>query len=174
MPLRKLKAALADLKPIYLVLSPESLLLQQAEEAVGQAVLTGAASLNHDVCRAGEEAAGEVFAKARTLPMMSARRLVVLKDVQEAPPSLLESLFAYAGDPSASTVLLVIGSKWPPASGGTDWGRRAENLVAKTGFAMRQKAKDVDPVGFVVAQAQGMGCQIRRDRAAELVERVAT
>ena len=172
MPLKKLKSALSDLKPIYLVLGPESLVLQQAEEAVGQAVLTGAASLNHDVCRAGEENAAEVFAKARTLPMMSARRLVVLKDVQEAPPALLEALYAYAEDPSESTVLLVTGAKWPPAAGGTDWGRRSENLIAKTGFALRQKAKDVDPVRFVVEQAQVLGCQIRRDRAAALVERV--
>jgi DNA polymerase-3 subunit delta len=172
MPLKKLKNALADLKPIYLVLGPESLLLQQAEQAVGQAVLTGAASLNHDVCRAGEENAGEVFAKARTLPMMSARRLVVLRDAQEAPPALLEALYAYAEDPSPSTVLLVTGTKWPPAAGGADWGRRAENLIARTGFALRQKAQDVDPVGFVVEQAQVLGCQIRRDRAVALVERV--
>jgi DNA polymerase-3 subunit delta len=124
------------------------------------------------VCRAGEDNAVEVFAKARTLPMMSARRLVVLRDAQEAPSALLEALYAYAEDPSPSTVLLVTGTKWPPAEGGTDWGRRAENLVAKTGFVLRQKARDLDPVGFVLEQAQGLGCQIRRDRAQALVERV--
>ena len=176
MPVKKLEAALkGELLPIYLVLSQESLVLDKAEQVVTTAVLTGpAAAFNHAVYRAAEDTSSEFLSVCRTAPMMAARRLVVLRDVHDGTPGQLEALQAYCEEPCPSTVLLLLGRKWPKPVGGTDWGRRCENQAAKTGFVFRQKARDHDPVQFVVATAQEMGCSIRGDRARRLVERVGT
>ena len=49
-------------------------------------------------------------------PMMAARRLVVLRDVHEAAVDQLQSLQGYCEEPSPSTVLVLLGRKWPGCS----------------------------------------------------------
>ncbi len=176
MPVKKLESALkGELLPVYLVLSQESLVLDRAEEVVTAAALTGpAAAFNHSVFRAADDLSSEFLSVCRTAPRMAARRFVVLRDVQEARADQLEALQAYCEAPCPSTVLFLVGRKWPKPVGGTDWGRRCENQVARMGFVLRQKARDNDPVHFVVQTASELGCSIRTDRARRLVERVGT
>lgn len=161
------------LRPIYVVLGDESLLVEDAERVISEVALRGVmAAFNHSVYRAGADGVLDCLSVARTLPMMSARRLVVLRDAQEASLQLLKELYAYCGAPSPSTVLLITGRAWPKPSEGEDWGLRTENLVKKAGEVMRFKAKDIDPIAFARETAESLGCKLGRREAELLVEMV--
>ena len=164
------------LPPVVLVLGAEALLVDRAREKLQAAALQGVlAGFNHSVTRAGDEGAAEAFSVSRTLPMMSPRRVVVLRDVQEGDPALLESFFKYAEEPSATTVLIASGTGWPkPRKGSPDWGRRLENKVKKMGLVVRFKAQDSDPARFCVEAATKAGCRLQLGEARLLVEMVGT
>ncbi len=167
---KQLKGGVA---PIYVVIGDEGLTIKRAEDAISAAALSGGgAAFNRDIFRAGEENAGEALAVARTLPMLAERRLVVLRDAQEAPAALLEQVTDYIASPNPSTVFVVTGQKWPAPVGGKDWGRRAEGAAKKAGVVLRVKSKDQDPIGFCVEIARGLGCTLGRGEAELLVERV--
>ncbi|MCB9758731.1 MAG: DNA polymerase III subunit delta [Alphaproteobacteria bacterium] len=175
MSLAELERSLADGPPalVYVVLGDQALLVERAEAMITASALDGGmAAFNQTVFRAGDEGAAEAPAVARTLPMMAARRLVVVRDVEEAPVELLKSLRDLCQAPSPTTVLVLTGQKWPKPTGGEDWGRRLEGLVKKVGVVLRFKAKDQDPVGFAVDTARELGCRLDRDAATVLVEMV--
>ena len=157
---------------IVLLLGEETLLVDRSRSQVEQAALDGVMpAFNHTTARASDESAADVFSVARTLPMMSPRRVVVLRDVHEATSELLEAFSEYAEDPSPSTVFIASGTKWPKArKGSPDWGRRLENKVKKSGLVVRFKAKDVDPVRHCVQAARELGCTLKSDDARLLVE----
>lgn len=174
MPLRGLQAALHEgLTSVYVLVGDEGLLVRRAEAlAEGRALDGVMAAFNHAVFRAGDEGSADALSVARTLPMMSARRVITLRDIHEAPPTLMENLLEYCQDPSPTTVLIITGSAWPKASGGTDWGRRLENKVKKSGYVLRLRSKDQDPVAFAQATADELGCRLARDDARMLVDMV--
>ncbi|MED5373488.1 MAG: DNA polymerase III subunit delta [Myxococcota bacterium] len=160
------------LAAIYLVVGDEALLVKQAEEALTKRALDGVMeAFNHGVWRAGEEGADACLSVARTLPMMSPRRVLVLRDVHEAPSELLEALASYAEAPADTAVLICSGRSWPKAKG-TDWGKRAENRIKKSGVVLRFRSKDSDPVGFAVDAAAQLGVELRPAQARTLVELV--
>ena len=53
----------------------------------------------------------ELLEEARTFPVFSPRRLILLKNVEEVPTDQLEDLIPYLDDPVPETVLLVTGGK---------------------------------------------------------------
>jgi len=164
-----------ELKPVYVVLGDERLVVDAAETALaGEALSGGGASFNRDVYRCSEDNAAEALAVARTMPMMSPRRLVLLREAHEASPTLLEQLATYLASPNPSTVLVVTGSKWPAPSGGKDWGRRAEGAAKKVGVVVRMKSQDQDPIAFSIAVAEELGCALKRRDAEFLIERVGS
>jgi len=163
----------AGLKPVYIVLGDEGLVVSAAEKALADEALSGGgASFNRDVFRCSEDNAAESLSVARTLPMMAARRVVLLREAQEAPAALLQQLADYLASPNPSTVMVITGAKWPAPSGGKDWGRRAEGAAKKVGVVVRMKSKDQDPVAFSMAIAEELGCTLKRQDAEFLVERV--
>ena len=175
MPLETLGRALrGELKPVYLFLSGESVWREKAELEVSRLALSGpAAAFNHSVFRAEEDPEAEALSVARTLPMMAARRLVVVRDVQGASPSFLEALLSYCADPSPSTVLLLLGSAWPRPVGGVDFGRRSEGAIKRAeGVVIRAKAQRGDPARFAVKYAEEIGCRLSMRNAERLVAQV--
>ena len=160
------------LPSVVLLLGEEGLLVDRARQRVTEAALVDVmAAFNLTTLRAGDESAESAFSVARTLPMMSKRRVVVLRDVQEADAALLESFAGYMEEPSPSTIVIASGTKWPKArKGSPDWGRRLENKVKKAGLVVRFKAKDADPAGFCVDAAKELGCTLQMDDARLLVE----
>ena len=108
------------LAPLVLLLGDDVLARKDAEDAWSKRVFGDAnPSFNLAVLSAadGAERAIEV---AKTMPMMAPHRLVVIRDIDEAPVALLDDLMAYAERPNPSTTLLLTGRKLPPAQGGVE------------------------------------------------------
>jgi DNA polymerase-3 subunit delta len=146
-------------------------LVRDAEAAVRARVLEGPfASLNHAVFTAGEEAAGGFREATHTQPMMAARRLVEIRQVQEASAALLDAILAYVQAPSPCAVLLLCGERFPAASGGIDRGVRIRNAVKKTGMVLELDGDGIDPRAFVTERARALGVEVERSALASLVE----
>lgn len=166
-PLAPLTASLSNPAPVYVIVGSELLLVRQAEESLRLAVANGpTAAFNHAVFTAGEDAAMSFRDVAATAPMMAARRLVVIRQVQDANAALLDLVLAYVQAPCPSTVLVAVGEKLPAASGGVDRGTRIVNAVKKSGIVLKLDGEGVDPAAFAATRATERGVRIDRDAAA--------
>lgn len=166
-----LVATLEQPAPVYLLVGGEDWLVRQALERIRAAVVAGpVAAFNDATFVAAEDREGSFVHTARTVPMMAARRLVVLKQVEEASVALLDALLAYAAAPVPSAVLVVTGEKFPGAVGGVDRGLRIVNAVKKTGFVAKLDRQEVDPVRFATEAAAGLGARLAPAGARLLVD----
>lgn len=164
-------------QPLYLLLGEERALLQRAVELIEQAVLpqVGIAAFNHTRARAHEDCSAALTA-ARTLPMMSKRRLVLVLDVEQAPSSLLESLAEYASDPATTTTLVVAGTGFPSVrKGQKDWGGRLRNAAKKHGFYLKfSGGGGHQSTRWALDHARRIGSTLGPREAEMLVELVGT
>lgn len=105
-------ARTTELKPVYLIVSEQRLLVDQALDRL-RARLGAAGDMAIDAQTFDAEGADpqEVIAACNTLPFVSDKRLVVVTNVERAASALLDVLAAYARDPSPTTVLAVAGAK---------------------------------------------------------------
>ncbi len=169
-PLAAVTGSLAAPPPIYVLVGSELLLVRQAEVAVCAAFASGpTAAFNHATFTAGEDAALGFPDVAFTVPMMAARRLVVIRQVQDASAALLDRLLTYVQAPCLSTVLVVTGEKFPAASGGVDRGLRIANAVKKSGLFVKLDGEGVDANAFALSRARDLGVRMDRDAASVLV-----
>jgi len=123
----ELVAALSErgekaLAPVFVVVGEESFLVEEVVQGLrAVACAGGVPGFNDDRFTAGETSAGHVVAAARMLPMMGARRFVLVRSVErwegregdaekkrEAP---LDVIAGYAADPNPSTVLVLSAQK---------------------------------------------------------------
>ena len=113
MPLRSFEQELkSEIKPIYCVIGPDQLVLDRAEELVRQHALSpGMDVFNLAVFRGEDDRVDEALGIARTLPMMSGRRVVVVRNVGALGKDRLEEFLAYAKQPIDSCTLVLSGEK---------------------------------------------------------------
>lgn len=169
--LADVQKSLAKPAPIYVCVGDEALLVREAVEAVRAAVLSGGiAAFNHAVLTAGEEGAATVGEACRQVPVMAPRRLVELRQVQDANVATLDALLEYAAAPVDSTVLLVSGVKLPAATGGVDRGVRFSNLVKKVGLVARFDGEGMDPAAFARARAKAWNATVDHAAVQALIE----
>ena len=169
-PLKPLIDTLGAPLPVYVLVGAESLLVREAEERARKAVIAGGiAAFNDATLTAGEEAALSFADIARQSPMMAPRRLVVIRQMQEANAALLDALLAYVQAPSPTTTLLLVGEKMPAATGGVDRGTRIANAVKKTGLVLKLAGEGVDAVAFAVGRARDLGCRMESGAAQMMV-----
>jgi len=161
-----------QLDPVYLLWGDEDLLVRQAVDLVAERALQGGpAAFNRAEGSAGVDGVvSGLLSQARTPPMMGPRRLVVIREMENAKVRDLDALLEYCASPVPSTVLLMCGRKLPAAEGGKDRGARLRNLVRKQGCMERFRAEQQDPVAFVRARCTAAGCQIGGRQARALVE----
>src|SRR6185312_9924141 len=128
------EAAAGKLRPVYLVLGEERVLVDRAVHALREATQKGGiAGFNEDKFTAGEASIGAVLGACRMLPMMAPRRFVMVRGLDrwekkegedEAPArasaagkkgrpeaSPLDELAEYTKEPPASTVLCLVSPK---------------------------------------------------------------
>lgn len=143
-----------ELAPIYLLHGEEDYLIGRVVSAVRTAILGAdpkahGAGFNYDVFEVRDGGKGQpqkdgtalaaALATARTLPMFSKRRLVVVHNVGALAAEALEPLTSYAADPNPSTCLVLLAEK-------VDGRLKAFASLKKAGFASefpRLKGPDI-------------------------------
>jgi len=96
--------------PAYLFSGPETMLKQQAIEALVATVPESLRSFNVQVFHAFEDEVADALTAARTLPFMAPRRIVILRDIEKTrldQGRRGELLSEYLDNPSPETVFVV-------------------------------------------------------------------
>jgi DNA polymerase III subunit delta len=105
-------ADLTDLKPVYLIYGSEELLLERAETRLRDRLAAVAdLDFNLETFDGSQTSADDIINAANTMPFMSDRRLVIVRDVDRLDPGDLERLAAYARDPAPYTCLVLAATK---------------------------------------------------------------
>ncbi len=102
----------ATLKPVYILYSAHPLLIQRAVKAiVDAAVPVNMRGFNYDVIQGRGASGANIVAMAQTLPMMSDRRLVMVRDIAALSAAELAKIAPYLKEPNESTVLVATATK---------------------------------------------------------------
>jgi DNA polymerase III subunit delta len=103
------------LDPVYIISSEHPILVDRMVASIRDAAVPEAMrAWNYDVVEGSLKASGSasrIVAIARTLPMMSAKRMVFIRDLVTLPADEAPVLTAYFADPNPSTVLVALTSK---------------------------------------------------------------
>jgi DNA polymerase III delta subunit len=167
------RALSKGIAPVWVLWGDAQPRVDEAVARVTAAALEGirVPAFNHGSYRAGDPSAPEVWAAARTLPMMDALRLVVVRDLQEGSVEFFCRFLDYAAEPSPSTVVVASGVGFPkPESKQPAWVDRLGTALGKNGVILSFQARDVRPVEFVEERASALGKSIDRQAARLLVE----
>jgi DNA polymerase-3 subunit delta len=100
--------------PVYLFHGSEDLLIEESVKAIVEAALDeGTKGFNYDVVYGSKVEAKDVVAMAASFPMMSKRRIVVVKEFEKlvAAESERDIFLAYLARPLESTSLILITEK---------------------------------------------------------------
>ncbi len=99
-----------DLRTVYLMTGREKFFQDQIIKALDNKLFPdpGARSLNRIVLDGAEVTMAEVIGAAMSYPMLSERKLVIVKDFQMIPASQADVLLSYLEKPQTATVLLLI------------------------------------------------------------------
>lgn len=131
----------------------------------------GPPQFNLTQVRASEPGGAEAFRTARTLPMMGRRRLVVVKEIEEAPDAFYEAAVAYMAAPVPEAVVVLVGERFPKVvKGGKNWSAKVRNALKAHGLYVGLSAKDVPASGFARERAKAAGKQLSTADARLLVE----
>ena len=162
------------LPPVALFVGDAAVRVRQAEEKLTTAALGGSASaFNHAVFSANDCGLAPVDL-ARTQPMMSRQRVVVVRELESASAELVEALIEYVAAPNPSTVLILCGAKLPPAVNKKNRGKVLDNAVKKVGHSQRYRTSDENPERFAVDAAAELGAELDFGAARLLVELVGS
>jgi len=113
-PQLKGNLAAGKVDPLYLTIGPETYLCSEAEAAIAEAALRGTLlrEFNDSNFSLLTMNARQAVAAAEQLPMMSDRRVVVVRDFGKVREADEEVLVRYVENPVASTVMIFCGK--PP------------------------------------------------------------
>lgn len=158
------RIAAGDLAPVYLVLGDDEIEKAEVAEAFEQAVDEGLRAFNVDRIDGAEATLRQVVEAAATLPMMAARRIVIVRRAERCLAPKRESRAAaadlaafeeYLADPYPHAVLVLVAA-------GVDRRRRttARLLEAATQVAGATLASVADAEGWVRRRVAAAGRSI--------------
>ena len=159
--------------PIYYIYGEETYLLDKAMAAITEvACPEGLNDFNYDLIQGRDIDGDKILSCAQMLPMMSKRRLVVVRDLQEVKPSVLEPLEDYFKDPSPTTCLVIHARTIKKKIDGR---LGIIKKLKKAAHHCEFKALYENEVGpFLARQAKKRGLRLRDDASAYLVDAVGT
>jgi len=104
--------------PVYLLFGEEAFLKEEAAAGIRRAMLgegeAEASPWNVTALEGGSATLAEILDEARTLPMLSPRRLVVVKEAEKIREADVVPLREYLKDPSSTTCLVFIAGSGRP------------------------------------------------------------
>ncbi|MEW6189353.1 MAG: DNA polymerase III subunit delta [Actinomycetota bacterium] len=108
----KARRGLKSLKPVYLIYGSEKLLLEEALDRLKARFAKEAPlDFNYMEFRGGEDSTSTMIQAAQTVPFLSDRRLVVVKDADKLSPSEVSLLSDYFKNPSEHACLVLVAGK---------------------------------------------------------------
>ena len=159
------RASSGEAGAVHLLVGTERFLIERAVARLRKAVLgEGLAGLNEDRFDAQASTATQIVEAARTLPMMSSRRFVLVRGLESADTAKLEPLVAYFKEPSPTTCLVLTAEK---LHGGTRLSRAAKKLGLWVDVAPLRPGQ---LSAFARSEAAARGHQLSPEAAAALLE----
>lgn len=101
-----------QIAPVYFFSGEDDFSKEEAlQEFIRAVVESGTEAFSLDVFTGGETDGATILTVAATLPMLSVRRVVVVKEFQRLPQTDKETIVQYAGRPNPTTCLILIAPK---------------------------------------------------------------
>ncbi|MCQ2116410.1 MAG: DNA polymerase III subunit delta [Bacteroidales bacterium] len=152
-------------RPVYLLMGEEPFYVDMVCNAImANCISEDQKDFNEIICYGSDVDADKVITEARSFPVFSDRRLVVLKEAQAMKD--LEMLATYCENPLESTVLVIcmMGAK-------ADKRKGLYKSAAKAGVAVESSAlRDYEMSGWITSFYLGKGLRISPDAAGLLAE----
>lgn len=155
--------------PTYLFYGQESLLMDEAiRRVIDTAVPEAARAFNLEFLSGADDDVREILARASAFPMSTARRAVIVRDVDRFGEKALELLAHYIEQPSPTTVLVLTGTK-------PDLRRKAFAMVRRAGMAFSfDELRDYQVPGWIDRRVTKRGGSIDAEAAALLATYVGS
>lgn len=153
-----------EIAPLYVLYGVERFLRERVVTALKAAVVGDGSDLGVDLLTAREAGARGILAAARTLPMLAARRFVLVREIEGLSASDLEALIPYAKNPNPKTCLVLVGEK-------ADQRYRFFAEVQKTGVLARfDPPTPRELPGLLREEARTLGVALEPQAAERLVD----
>ena len=154
--------------PLYLFLGPERLLRQEAVEALVGTIDEAFRVFNVDMLSAASTPFQQILDLAMQLPMMAARRLVVVTEPESIKDTAQERLEDYLKSPSDQAVVVFVADS-------LDLRRKVSTAISKGCTVVRFDAlSDKEASAWVERRVRAAGCSIERTALAALVDLAGT
>ncbi len=154
--------------PLYLFLGPERFLRRESVALLTATVDEAFRPFNVDTFSAAEHDLETIFDVARQLPMMSPRRLVVVRDAESIREGSQDALESYLKDPVDSAIVVFVADS-------LDQRRKSSTALAKActtvSFAQLTEA---DASRWVEARVKQLGARIDRSAIGAVVDLAGT
>lgn len=100
-----------DIGPVYVLCGDEGYLIERAVSLLKSQLVEPGDDLAYTALRAGEVPSKSIFSAARTVPMLSDRQLVVVRQAEALDEEGQALLIKYIEDPVESTCLVLVAGK---------------------------------------------------------------
>jgi DNA polymerase-3 subunit delta len=155
----------AETFPVYFLYGPEDYLIEEEiRRLLDQTLSLKERVFNLHIFNGGEHNAQEIVQAARTLPMFSKYRFVLLREADQFDEEKVETLLPYIRDPSTKTCLAMYGQTPGP------WKRYQKEIekVGKVTEFPRVKGKGL--ISWIRKRMEEKGKSITEEAAGYLVE----
>lgn len=162
-----------ELAPIYYLHGEDGFMLDSAVDAIVETALPeGRNEFNFQKFRGSDATADAIRSTADTLPFMTRRRVVIVRDAQKLPAAELDGLAPYFDNPNPTTVLVVVALT---VTDKLDGRNKAVAALRKTAAEYEFKElRDYEIAPVLERQAKQFGLRLDRDAAAYLVDAIGT
>jgi DNA polymerase-3 subunit delta len=151
-----------EISPVYVFTGDQIYLMDQAVEELKKRVLGGSADFNFSLFYGDSTSVKDIINSAKTYPMLSNLRLVVVKNTEKLPENELKLLEHYVSSPSPSTCLVLIFMEEKKLS------TENQKDVLLVDFVLDTK----DMTRTIKEEARKLGYDITKDAAETLVSLV--
>lgn len=157
------RARAGKLAPVYVIGSEQPLLVERTVAAIlDAAVAPEWRAFNHEVIEPRHTTVARIIAACQTLPMMTQRRSVLVRDLAVLSAAELEKLKPYFEAPNPSTVLVALSSKFDGRMKFYKWLDKK-----KIGHKLSAPSK-MEP--WIAEEADRQGAVMERDAIKRLAE----
>ncbi len=163
--------------PVYFFYGENDFLVREYEDRLVSAALTGGGIFGDLLCEvfyAGDDAITDIMNSAMTIPMGGAKKVVTIRGVERLKEKEIQTIVAYAQDPSSKTLMIVTArgvGRGKGASGvappPVDRLSELAKLAAVTVFA---KARETDIREWVVKRMEKEGKAIDHEALDAIVD----